>query len=168
MPRIRGTCSACDAVLEVAAAGAFVGATLVVPLCPACANQQVLDQGGVVATFPRELSGALFKLGDEITITPGAVEALGEASQHASEFLIRHVRGDWGKFGQCDQIELTDDERQRGWEATDDTARINKSNLLNGRNRIMSEYQTSWGKRLWVITSLNGAVRTTVLLPEEY
>ena len=109
-----------------------------------------------------------FPLGVKITITARAVEALGEASQHAVEFLVPHARGDWGAFGRCDHIELTADELQRGWEATDDSAKINKSNLLNGRDRIMSEYQTNCGIRLWVITCLDGAVGTTVLLPEEY
>jgi hypothetical protein len=83
-------------------------------------------------------------------------------------FLRRHVRGDWGAFGDCDRIELTDDERRRGWEATDDGAKINKSNLFNGRDEIMSEYTTPRGKAVWVITRLDVRGRTTVLLPEEY
>src|SRR5205807_2074743 len=98
--------------------------------------------------------GARFALG-KITITAGAVAALAQAAQHAVEFLIRHARGDWGKYGHCDQIELTEDERRRGWEATEDDAKINKSNLLSGRDRIMSEYRTGRGTRLWVVTSLD-------------
>jgi hypothetical protein len=70
-----------------------------------------------------------------VTITGGAVEALADAGQHAASFLARHARGDWGETGHFDQIELTADERRRGWEATDDPGKINKSNVLNGRAR---------------------------------
>jgi hypothetical protein len=104
----------------------------------------------------------------KITVTPGAVAALAESAEHAVTFLSRHVKGDWGAFGDCDMVELTDDERRRGWEATDDGAKINKSNLLNRRDRIMSEYETRKGTRLWVISCLTGPVETTVLLPAEY
>jgi hypothetical protein len=135
-------------------------------LCRACTDQQFLDQGGAVLALRGELPDALFALG-KITVTTGAVEALADASQHAGEFLARHVRGDWGAFGRYDAIQLTADERRRGWEATDNSGKINKSNVLNRRDRVMSEYQTGQGTRLWVITSLNGG-GTTVLLPEEY
>jgi hypothetical protein len=81
---------------------------------------------------------------------------------------VRHVRGDWGEFGQCDEIQLSPDERTRGWEATDDSGKINKSNLVNRRDRVISEYTTARGARLWVITRLDGSGGTTVLRPEEY
>ncbi len=103
-----------------------------------------------------------------MTITGGAVAALADAGQHATTFLVRHVRGDWGEYGHCDEIHLTADERRRGWEATDDSGKINKCNLLSLRDRIMSEYQTGRGIRLWVITCLDRGGSTTVLLPEEY
>jgi hypothetical protein len=115
----------------------------------------------------QEPERALFPLG-KVTITGGAVEALADASQHAASFLARHARGDWGKTGHFQQIELTDDERRRRWEATDDSGKINKSNVLNCRDRIMSEYTTARGRRLWVITCLDREGGTTVLLPEEY
>lgn len=101
-------------------------------------------------------------------ITGGAVAVLAAAGQHAAAFLARHVRGDWGENGDFDHIHLTHDERRRGWEATDDSGKINKSNVLARRDRIMSEYQTSHGQRLWIITPLDGGGGTTVLLPEEY
>jgi hypothetical protein len=146
----------------------FAGATVAATLCSACTDQEFLDQGGVLLMLSQELDGAIFRLGNKITITAGAVKALGETSQHAVQFLVRHARGDWGAFGRYDHVELTADERQLGWEATDDSAKINKSNLLNSRDQIMSEYQTSRGRRLWVITRLGGAGRTTILLPDEY
>jgi hypothetical protein len=120
-----------------------------------------------VLTLHREPEGAQFSLG-KITITAGAVAALAEAAQHAIEFLARHGRGDWGTYGQCDQIQLTEDEWLRGWEATDETAKINKWNLLNGQDTIMSEFSTVRGKRIWVMTRLDRGKGTTVLLPEEY
>jgi hypothetical protein len=167
MARILGKCSACGTPIEVKAAGPFAGAELVSALCPACTDQLFRDQGGAVLTLQRELEGARFPLG-KVTVTAGAVKALEDASQHAAEFLARHVRGDWGTWGRCDEIQLSDDERRRGWEVTDDDAKINKINLLNGSDRIMSEYVTGRGTRLWVITSLDGSGNTTVLLPEEY
>ena len=103
-----------------------------------------------------------------MTITGGAVRALASVGEHAAIYLARHARGDWGENGHFDQIELTADERGRGWEATDDSGKINKSNVLNRRERIMSGYTIAAGKRLWVITSLDGDGVTTVLLPEEY
>jgi hypothetical protein len=113
------------------------------------------------------LDGARFAIGT-VTITAGAVGALAESAQHAIEFLMRHIQGDWGTFGCCDQIELTEDERRRGWEATEDSGKINNSNLLNQRDSLMSEYTTAQGKRLWVLTRLTGACGTTVMLPQEY
>ena len=53
-------------------------------------------------------------------------------------------------------------------EATDDPGKINKSNVLSRRDRIMSEHATARGRRLWLITSLDGSGGTTVLQPEEY
>lgn len=146
----------------------FARADVAAALCSGCTDQEFLDRDGAILTLRRQLEGARFHLGNKITITAGAVDALGESAQHAVEFLVRHAHGDWGEFGHCDQIELTADERQRCWEATDDSGKINKSNLLNVRDRIMGDYQTSHGRRLWVITLLDGAGETTVLLPEEY
>jgi hypothetical protein len=167
MATITGVCCACGQPLTATAAGAFVQAILVAPLCRHCADQQFLDQGGVLLTLRQELAGARFPLG-RITVTAGAVDALAQATQHAVEFLERHVRGDWGAYGIYDQIELTADEQRRGWEATDDSGRINKSNLFNQRDSVMSEYTTGQGRRLWIITRLGGASETSVLLPEEY
>jgi hypothetical protein len=167
MATIHGECSTCGATLALEVAQPLAGAAVAAALCPACTDQQFLDQGGAVLTLRRELEDARFTLG-KVTVTAGAVAALAEAAQHGVTFLARHVRGDWGKFGVCDGIELTEDERRRGWDATEEDAKINKSNLLNRRDRIMSEYQTGCGKRLWIITSLDQGGATTVLLPEEY
>ncbi len=153
--------------LEVDIAEPLAGAELVAPLCPACTDCQFLDDGGAILKLQREPEGARFPLG-RVTITGGAVAALANAGEHAASFLARHVRGDWGENGRFEQIELTDDELRRGWEATEDSGKINKSNVLGRRDRVMSEYRTGRGQQLWITTSLEGAGGTTVLLPEEY
>ena len=167
MPRVKGKCSACGMPLKLEVADPFAGAKLAAALCPGCTDQQFLDDGGAILELQRELEGARFPLG-KVTITGGAVAALADAGEHAAALLARHVRGDWGEYGHCDQIQLTAEERRRGWEATDDSGKINKCNLLSHRDRIMSEYQTGRDIRLWVITCLDRDGGTTVLLPEEY
>lgn len=167
MPRVKGKCSACGVPLEVDVAEAFAGAELAAPLCPDCTDCQFLDGGGAILKLQRELEGARFPLG-RVTITGGAVAALAAAGEHAAPFLARHVRGDWGENGCFEQIELTEDEQRRGWEATDDPGKVNKWNLLNQRDTLLSEYITSLKTRLWVITQLGPRSGTTVLLPEEY
>ena len=88
----------------------------------------------------------LFALG-QIVATPGALEALEASHQSPSEFLARHVRGDWGELSAEDIAE-------------------NEFSLKNGF-RLLSSYLTATGRRLWVITEAQRDV-TTLLLPEEY
>jgi hypothetical protein len=167
MPTVKTRCSSCGVDLTVEADGCFAGAPVADGLCQACIDCRFLDDGGAILELRQEFQGARFPVG-RVHITGGAVAALADATEHAATFLARHVRGDWGEFGHCDQIQLTADERRRGWEATEDDGKINKSNLLNRRDRVMSAYATSRGKRLWIITRLDAGEGTTVLLPEEY
>lgn len=167
MVNVRSKCAACGVPLELAVSDELKGAGIAASLCPGCMDQAFLNGGGQILLMSKGPDGARFPLG-KVTITGGAIEALADAGEHAASFLARHARGDWGKHGRFDQIELTDDEQRRGWEATDDSGKINKSNVLKGRDRIISEYATGRGKRLWVITCLDGIGGTTVLLPEEY
>ncbi len=89
---------------------------------------------------------ALFPPGD-IVATPGALEALEEAGQDPWEFLSRHLVGDWGELDPHD-------------------VRENELSLQEGF-RLLSSYQTSKGKKLWIITESDRSV-TTILLPSEY
>ena len=162
-----GHCSRCGALLKVEVAEPFAEAGLAAARCPSCTDCVFLDGGGAILQLREELEGARFPLG-KVTITGGAVAALSESGEHVAAFLARHVQGDWGENGRCDEIHLTEDERRRGWEATDDPGKVNKWSLMTQRDRIMSEYQTRRGVRLWVITCLDGTGGTTVLLPEEY
>ncbi len=88
----------------------------------------------------------LFCLGT-IVSTPGALEVLLECKQPPSEFLVRHILGDWGEL--CEEDRLA-----------------NQEALLEGL-RLMSVYRTHNGEKIWIITEADRSA-TTVLLPEEY
>ena len=92
------------------------------------------------------MGARLFSLG-QIVATPGALSALEEAGNSASEFLTRHVAGDWG--------DLCDEDRQANQEALQDGL------------RLLSAYRLNDGTKIWVITEADRSV-TTVLLPSEY
>ncbi len=166
MAKVAGKCLVCGTTVEVAVAYSFEDAALVGALCPDCTDQEFLGDGSAILRLRSDPEGARFSLG-KVTITGGAVEALAETSEHAAAFLALHVRGDWGEFGHFDEIHLTDDEYHRGCLATDNDAKINKSNVLNKRWRVMSGYTTRRGKLIWIITYIEKG-NTTVLLPEEY
>src|SRR5688500_2434047 len=92
-----------------------------------------------------------FVLG-QVVATPGALDALQEAGQSPSDFISRHVRGDWGQV--CP-----------------DDAKLNDEALVDG-SRILSAYKTLKGVKIWVITEAaddNGnRSATTLLKPSEY
>jgi hypothetical protein len=88
-----------------------------------------------------------FTLG-QIFITPGAEEALQIAGQTAIEFLRRHISCDWGS------------------ELSEDDVRENELSLIEGF-RLLSNYRTSRGQRLWIITEADRSA-TTILLPSDY
>ncbi len=87
-----------------------------------------------------------FELG-QVVATPGALSTLEKAGQGPGEFLKRHLDNDWG--------DLSDEDRKE-----------NEFSLQNGF-RIISNYHTSTGDKLWIITEADRS-STTILLPEEY
>ncbi|MHB0960069.1 MAG: hypothetical protein ACYC0X_19960 [Pirellulaceae bacterium] len=93
-----------------------------------------------------------FTLG-RLMATSGALAALEESSQTATEFLSRHAMGDWGD-------ELCEEDKQ-----------LNDQSVSDG-SRILSAYRLSTGEKLWVITEAeddNGhRAATTILKPDEY
>ena len=98
------------------------------------------------------MTDAKFSLG-RIVSTPGALAALAEAEQTPLHFLALHASGAWG--------ELSRDERQANDRAIaheDDPSR---------RERVLSNYCTRTGTKIWVITEHDRSV-TTILLPAEY
>ena len=88
----------------------------------------------------------LFQLG-QVVATPGSLDALQKAGQSASEFLSRHVRGDWGDLD------------------AEDKAANNEALKYGGR--IFSAYHLSDETKIWIITEADRTC-TCVLLPSEY
>lgn len=87
-----------------------------------------------------------FPLG-QLFMTPGAIEALEEASQRPEEFISRHAR--------LEQGELCEDDHKENLFSVDKSL------------RIFSAFKTSKGEKLWIITEGDRSA-TTVLLPSEY
>ncbi len=87
-----------------------------------------------------------FALGQTF-ITPGAEEALQIAGQTATEFLRRHMSGDWG-------------------ELSDEDVKENEFSLKEGLT-LLSAFETGKGVKLWIITEADRSA-TTILLPSEY
>ncbi|MBZ5573320.1 MAG: hypothetical protein LAO09_15735 [Acidobacteriia bacterium] len=88
----------------------------------------------------------LFSSG-RIVATPGALALLEKAQKSPSEFLSRHLRGDWGDLSQDDKAE-------------------NEFSLKHGF-RLLSSYPITDTATLWIITEADRSV-TTLLLPAEY
>lgn len=92
-----------------------------------------------------------FTLG-RILATPGALRVIEAAGQSPTDFLHRHVHGDWG--------DLSDGDRQCNEDALEDGS------------RILSAYATKIGQKLWIITEAvddrGRRATTTILLLDEY
>ena len=85
-----------------------------------------------------------FKLGN-VCITPNAAQAVPAVEVLTA--LARHTVGDWGALDEHDRQE--------------------NDRALSQGGRLVSVYETSAGRRFWVITEAN-FTQTTVLLPEDY
>jgi hypothetical protein len=128
--------------------------------CPGCEEEAAAGHGGEaghVFCHACEAAGCtpekarcgnedLFPLG-MVVATPGALIALVRGRHDVIEFLARHQHGDWGAVGQ-------------------EESAANDAALREGRS-LISEYQTSEGARLWIVTEGDRSA-TTLLLPEEY
>lgn len=88
----------------------------------------------------------LFPLG-QLVATPGALAALTEAGQSPTEFLARHVTGDWGDVSKADAKE--------------------NDFSVKRHLRILSSYRTNKGVKLWLISEADRS-STTILLPSDY
>ncbi len=88
----------------------------------------------------------LFALG-QLVATPGALQALEENGQGCSEYLERHMTGDWG--------DLCEEDKQANVEA------------IESGMRILSAYRLEDGTKIWIITEADRSA-TTLLLPCEY
>lgn len=88
-----------------------------------------------------------------IVATPGALEALERNQVSATDYLSRHLTGDWG-------------------ELADEDIETNDQSIKNGA-RILSAYSLPDETKIWVITdgeidAQHHRQSTTLLLPEEY
>ena len=88
----------------------------------------------------------MFALG-QLLATPGALEAFARTGDDPMDYLVRHVRRDWGTVDAED------------WHANDQA-------LIEG-TRLLSAYRLNDGTKVWIITEADRSA-TTVLLPEEY
>jgi hypothetical protein len=88
----------------------------------------------------------LFPAGRIVT-TPGALALLERANKTPTEFLSRHLRGDWGDLCPEDKTE-------------------NELSLKHGF-RLVTSYRVTENENLWVITEADRAT-TTILTPDEY
>jgi hypothetical protein len=88
-----------------------------------------------------------FELG-RIVATPNALRAIRSSGQTPSQFLRRHINGDWGEHLDGHDI---------------------KQNMIALREggRIVSAYQTRKGEDIWIITEADRS-STCLLLPSEY
>mgnify|MGYP003585860904 CR=1 FL=1 len=82
----------------------------------------------------------------QIVATPTVLEHLEKHGINASDYLNRHVRGDWGEVPKADAAE-------------NDFA-------LTRRLRLLSSYTVA-KERIWILTEADRSV-TTMLFPTEY
>lgn len=82
-----------------------------------------------------------------VVATPGALQALVAAGEHALLYLARHVSGDWGVVSPED-------------------AGANELARETGE-RILSAYRLRNRTKIWIITEADRS-STCILLPEEY
>ena len=87
-----------------------------------------------------------FSLG-QVVATPGALDLLRSSGHAASEFLVKHVNGDWGQIDGHD-------------------FKQNQIALRDG-GRLVSAYKTRTNELVLVITEAD-RTSTCVLLPSDY
>ncbi|MCS6500741.1 hypothetical protein NYD60_12015 [Burkholderia thailandensis] len=81
-----------------------------------------------------------------VLVSSGALDALNAVHVPLVHFLIRHMRGDWGR--------LSDEDWQR-----------NERALVTG-NYLLSSYILSNGQKIWIHTTCERSA-TFILLPAE-
>jgi hypothetical protein len=89
----------------------------------------------------------LFDLGQQLAVTPAALELCEERGVDLFELLKRHQHGDWGDM--CAEDKTTNDRA-----------------VVRG-SRIVSAYNVGEHEQVWIITEADRSV-TTVLLPDDY
>ena len=82
-----------------------------------------------------------------VIATPAALALLGDCGKVPSEYLGRHLSGDWGDLDPHDR-------RENEW-------------ALKTGARLFSSYAVCPQNKLWIITEANRS-STTILLPRDY
>lgn len=82
-----------------------------------------------------------------IVATPGALELLVSAGKEPYEYIVRHIKGEWGDVDRHDQV-------------------ANEHALLVGL-RVMSVFKITETETLWLITEGDRSI-CTLLVPDEY
>lgn len=100
----------------------------------------------MITQSKQEKKEPLFPLG-KVVITPGALAVLRNANETVDDLLNRHKHGDWGNVSDLD-------------------AAMNNSGIDN-KMMLTSDYDTSVGARIWIITEWDRSI-TTILTPGEY
>lgn len=108
-------------------------------------RELVLDQCATAGPTASTCT-AQFTLGRCVS-TPAALLAMALARVNTTTLLRRHAAGDWGDLGE-DDLKANDA-------------------AVNDGTRILSSYDLSSGRKVWVITEADRSV-TTFLLPNEY
>jgi len=83
-----------------------------------------------------------------LVATAGVDALIRQGRINPSEYLSRHISGDWGDLDESDR-------------------RQNDAALQSGEDRLFSSYQVTPDLKLWIITEWDRSV-TTLLLPSEY
>ena len=84
----------------------------------------------------------------KLLMTAGVDSLVRQGRLNPSEYLDRHLNGDWG--------DLSESDRQQ-----------NDAALKSCEDRLFSSYQVTPDLKLWIITEWDRSV-TTLLLPSEY
>jgi hypothetical protein len=83
----------------------------------------------------------------QVVATPGALAAFEASGESLSDYLARHLSGDWGDVSDPDIYE--------------------NEYALEHDVRLLSSYKLKSGQRIWIITEADRS-STCILLPEEY
>ncbi len=97
--------------------------------------------------FASVVPRSLFPAG-HLVATAGVDALIRQGRLNPTEYLRRHLSGDWG--------DLSDNDRRQ-----------NDVALQSGEDRLFSYYQVAPDLKLWIITEWDRSV-TTLLLPSEY
>ena len=101
----------------------------------------------IEAVFVSVVADSCFPAG-QVVMTAGVDALVRQGGLNPSQYLRRHLSGDWGDMSESDR-------------------RQNDAALKSGEDRLFSSYEVTPDLKLWIITEWDRSV-TTLLLPDEY